>query len=348
MADIRDKFQRLLESTYIPIVGEKAEIETKLNDFLNIAFQFIPDQLYRYRKCHDHSIESFQNGTIYVCRAEQFSDKYDSRVYVDRQRINREMKTYMRDVLSGVVKEIKKKNSNLKQEKASKVCYWMECGLSDEEIVDKIIAENYDSFIKSTEEDMKAREWRFRGNKNAAKLGCFTESVQSKFMWDHYAGGYTGFALEYNMKELLLKFIGKGPLFVFPVIYTDMLPDVTDDEANDYIIEKSQKEGWMKCWAPLDHLFITNVMHSFKPYLYKDREEYSHEREWRMIYYDKESEEESALIPDLDCLKAIYYGPDISSDNKSKLHEIAVKRGIAEYDVAFDLESRNYSLKINK
>lgn len=348
MTDIRDKFQRLLESTYIPIVGDNTEFGIKLDNFFNTAFQFIPDKLYRYRKCDSYSIDSFQNGTIYVCRAEQFSDKYDSRVYVDRQRINREMKTYMKDALSGVVKEIKKGNTNIVQEKASKVCYWMECGLSDKEVVDKIIAENYESFIKETEDDMKTREWRFRGYKNAAKLGCFTESVKSKFMWDHYAGGYTGFALEYNMKELLRKFIGKGPLFVFPVIYTDKMPDVTDDEAIAYYIEESQKEGWMKSWSPLYQTIPINAMHSFKPYLYKDKEEYSHEREWRMIYYDKEREEESALIPDLDCLKAIYYGPDISSENKSKLHKIAVKRGIAEYDVAFDLESRNYSLKINK
>ena len=103
----------------------------------------------------------------------------------------------------------------------------------------------------------------------------------------------------------------------------------------------------MKCWAPLYQTIPTNAMHSFKPYLYKDKAEYSHEREWRMIYYNDNNKEEFTLIPDMDCLKAIYYGPDITSYNKRKLHEIAVERNIAEYDVAFDLESRNYNLKIN-
>ena len=50
----------------------------------------------------------------------------------------------------------------------------------------------------------------------------------------------------------------------------------------------------------------------------------------------------------MNCLKAIYYGPDISSENKSKLHEIAKARGIAEYNVAFDLNSRNYNLKLER
>lgn len=347
MADIRDEFQRLLESTYIPTLGDKAEIGKKIDDFFNTAFQFIPDKLYRYRKCDDYSIDSFKKGTIYLCNAKRFSDKYDSRVYVDRERIRREMKTYMKDALSGVVKEIKKENTNIVQEKASKVCYWMACGLSDEEVLDKIIAEDYESVIKETEEDMKAREWRFRSHIKSAKLGCFTESVQSKFMWDHYADGYKGYVLEYNMKKLLYKSIGQGPLFVFPVIYTDKMPDVTNEEAIAYYIEKSQKEGWMKCWTPLYQTIPTNAMHSIKPYLYKDKAEYSHEREWRMIYYNDNIKEEFTLIPDMDCLKAIYYGPDISSENKRKLHEIAVERNIAEYDVAFDLESRNYNLKIN-
>ncbi len=347
MADYREEFQKLLESTYIPLDGDKDKIGTAINDFLNEIFPHIPDKLYRYRNCEGYNIDSFRDRTIYLCNASHFSDKYDSRVFVDRERINREMKEYMKAALTGVIKEIKNKNPNLISEKASKVCYWIECGFSDDEILDKIIAEDYSDYIKKTEDEMKARETRFRSHKVAAKIGCFTESVQSKFMWDHYAGGYSGFALEYNMKELLYKYSSRSSIFVFPVIYSDKMPDVTNDEANVYYGEKYQKEGWMKAWAPLHHLFITNMIHSFTPYLYKDKEEYSHEREWRMIYYDKEKNEDYALIPDLDCLKAIYYGPDITPENKSILHEIAEKRGIAEYDVAFDLESRNYKLKIN-
>ena len=95
----------------------------------------------------------------------------------------------------------------------------------------------------------------------------------------------------------------------------------------------------------LYHAFAPNALHMYKPYLYKDKAEYSHEREWRIIY-NNSREEDYELIPDMDCLKAIYYGPDITPENKNKLHEIAEKRGIKEYDVAFDLESRNYKLKI--
>ena len=35
MADLRDDFQKLLESTYIPSIGNGAKAEEKLKDFLN-------------------------------------------------------------------------------------------------------------------------------------------------------------------------------------------------------------------------------------------------------------------------------------------------------------------------
>ena len=353
MADFRDEFQKLLESTYIPSVGDRDKIEKEFNKFLNTTFQNIPEKLYRYRRCDEYSIGSFKKGTIYVCNANRFTDKYDSRVYVDRDKIVKDLKDSFKNAIQDLLlKAIKKKNPNLIPEKAAKICYLMECGFSDQDIIDKIINEDFADFIKNMEEDMKKREFRFRGNEKTAQIGCFTESVQSKFMWDHYADGYKGFALEYNLKELIYKSLSNpnSYIYVFPVIYTDMMPDVTVDESNAYMREKCLKEKWMSSWAPLYYSVPLNALHMYIPYLYKDRAEYAHEREWRLICYDNDivKTDDFSLIPDLNCLKAIYYGPEISSDNRNKLHHIAQKKGIAEYDVAFDLESRKYDLKVSK
>lgn len=57
MADYIDKFQKLLESTYIPSVGDRAMIEKELNVFLGNVFQHIPEKPYRYRKCDQYSID---------------------------------------------------------------------------------------------------------------------------------------------------------------------------------------------------------------------------------------------------------------------------------------------------
>lgn len=352
MTDFRDEFQRLLESTYIPTVGDRAEIEKKYSDFLNIVFQNIPEKLYRYR-CFDekgNNLDSFKHGTISLCIADRFSDKYDSRVFVDREKILKELKEGFNGAISDLLKNIRQKNPDVKPESAAKICHDMECGLSNQEIIDKMIKGQYADFIQKIEIDMKSREYRFRGSGQTAKIGCFTENVQSKFMWDHYAGGYTGFVLEYNLKELMYKPQSNPDIFtyVFPVIYTDMMPDVTDDESKVYFREKCLKEEWMRSWAPFYHSVPLNALHMFKPYIYKDKAEYAHEREWRMICYDVENKDDYSLIPDMNCLKAIYYGPDISAENREQLHEIAMDKGIAEYDVSLDPDSRAYGLKVTK
>ena len=314
MADFRDEFQKLLESTFIPSVGDREIIENDFNAFLNQALNNIPEHLYRYRKYDDYSFDSFRDGTIYLCNANRFSDKYDSRVYVDRKKVVDEQIEAFKSAIADLLKEIRHKNPNIKAESAARICYYIESGLSDKDIIDTIIKEDYANFIGGNADNMKNRELRFRSNEKTAKIGCFTESVQSKFMWDHYAGGYTGFALEYNLKEFVYKCL---------------------------------KENWMRSWAHLYHSIPLNTLHIFKPYLYKDKSEYAYEREWRMIYYDMENKDDFSLIPDLNCLKAIYYGPEISTENKEKLHEIAKNKEIAEYDVTFDLESRKYNLKVS-
>ena len=65
-----------------------------------------------------------------------------------------------------------------------------------------------------------------------------------------------------------------------------------------------------------------------------------------LIYYNLEDENDYVAIPDVGCLKAIYYGPDISQKDKQELHQIAVEKGLKEYDVDLDTGSRRYDLRV--
>lgn len=53
-----------------------------------------------------------------------------------------------------------------------------------------------------------------------------------------------------------------------------------------------------------------------------------------------------ATIPDLGCLKAIYYGPNMEKRYKKFIRIIAKEKKIAEYDVFVDEYDSNYELKI--
>ena len=65
-----------------------------------------------------------------------------------------------------------------------------------------------------------------------------------------------------------------------------------------------------------------------------------------MLFYNIDDENDYCSIPDNNSLKAIYYGPDISDIDRNKLHKIAQEKGLAEFDVKLDVDSRNYSLNV--
>lgn len=351
MTDIREYYKTLLENTFVSAKGSKETIYNQMVDFLNKVITHMPDKLYRYRKIDEkrRSIESFDKGTISLCKAKCFSDKYDSLIYVDVEKQVAEMEDDLKQNIVRVIKDIKNKNPRIRAEKAARVCYYLEQGMSENEAAEMILKEDYSDYLNETRHALDQRQWRFRDADNTARIACFTESVQSKFMWDTYASGYHGFALEYDLKEYMISCLKKNiPLYVFPVIYTNERPDMTRDESNYYLFTKMQEKGWLKFLEPLKPFLDFNILSPHKPFLYKDKEEYGHEKEWRMLYYSETNSEDFVEISDDGFLNAIYYGTDITDEDYEKLHQIALRKGIKEYKVSIDEDTPKYSLKINE
>lgn len=349
MPDCRDYFKHLLESTYVSSTWNDEQIYKEMMSFLEKVISIIPDKLYRYRRLDNEgrNVKSFEKGTITLCKAKCFSDRYDSLIYVDVEKQLELMKDGFNKGLQDILECIKQKDPLVRAERATKLCCYIEQGMTEQEAIKRVVKEEYGGYLNEVEHDLKQRESRFRDSERTARIACFTESVQSKFMWDTYAGGYRGFTLEYNLKELLINCINKNlPAYVFPVIYTDERPDLTTDEANLYIITKAHKQGQVKDLQFFSPFVYSNLLSPHKPFLYKDKEEYGHEKEWRVLYYDEKNREDYVEIPDEGCLKAIYYGMDISDDDYNVLHQIALRKGIKEYRVALDDSSRNYRLKV--
>lgn len=349
MTDYRETFKSLLENTFISRKGGDEYIIRETLSFLEKVLSFMPDSLFRYRSINEYTIPSFKKGTISLCKANCFSDKYDSMVFIDAEKQAEEMKEALKDGIKKVLKDVKEKNPLLRTEKASQVCYLLEQGMTEKDVVDKVLKEQYSDFIEEIKRDLRQREWRFRDSQRSARIACFTECIQSKYMWDTYAGGYRGFALEYDLKEYLITCINQDrPTYIFPVIYTDQRPDMTTDEANYSLFTKAQEEGWLHLLRPLLPFIDVNMLSPHKPYLYKDNEEYAHEKEWRMLFYSKTDCDDHVDIPDDGCLKSIYYGMDITEEDYERLHKIALDKGIKEYKVSIDRHTPKYSLVINE
>ena len=219
MTDIRDYYKTLLETTFISAKGSKETICNQMVNFLNKVISHMPDRLYRYRIIDEkgRSIKSFDNGSISLCKAKYFPDKYDSLIYIDVDKQVAIMEEDLRRQITGVIRNIRKKDPRICAEKASKVCLYLEQGMTEDEVAERILREDFASDLEETRKALSQRQWRFRDSESTARIACFTESVQSKFMWDSYAGGYHGFALEYNLREYLISCINNNrPTYVFP------------------------------------------------------------------------------------------------------------------------------------
>lgn len=120
---------------------------------------------------------------------------------------------------------------------------------------------------------------------------------------------------------------------MFPVIYSDERYD-----ASIYL-----------CWELMRLLGVESknpdILASFKVALHKSRP-WEYEREWRLI----DPTPQDPLNPKSTVINyrpvAIYYGERISEEHLSRLHDIAVSKGIKEYKMSVDETSTAYEMRI--
>ena len=137
MTDFRDEFKLLLEKSFVSGKGTDEEIYKGMMSFLNKVGPNIPERLYRYRKIDEkgYTLKAFGNGTVSVCKPKCFSDKYDSLIFVDTEKQISEMREASKLALRKVLSDIKKHNPRLRAGKVSQICYYMEQGMSDNDII---------------------------------------------------------------------------------------------------------------------------------------------------------------------------------------------------------------------
>ena len=357
-SQFKAEFARIVSSsTFDLYCDETREKFIKLDQFSKAN---IPDELFRFRKCGIEDLISFEQETIPMSVAEKFSDIYDSNIFYDYRNMEERYRRLYSHLIPYFILSVKCNPSMyaivplLEDYFENESTDYFSPEFCKSILEDKIIflgivadlARYINSLIVNPRTDQ------------SKKIACFTEDIKSKFMWDSYADGYKGFALKYDLKKMQnSKAAQENVTCLFPVIYSSRKYDATeylDRKCLNNLLEMIRKNeecmNWMEAHKiELPSQLLTDHFSSIKQYLYKDKKEYAHEKEWRLIKFDKPNNgRDFVSIPAHGYLKAIYYGPDISADNKEKLHEIAMNKGIAEYDVSLDIDSRSYDLKVSE
>lgn len=346
-------FEELLASTKLSseLGNEEYSIAwEKINDLLRPN---IPQQLFRFRTCNTDSLIAFQKGKISTCVPRVFKDKYDSLVYVDKKGLEGKIREFMNlDILRGALDN--EEICNFAEVMVGKdfIAQMKEAvSLYDREEWTENIVSLSDGFINHALLMIDSNVDYVRSD-SFSRIACFTEDIKSLCMWDTYADGYRGFALEYDFRDFhkrgcwacsdscACQHEGRNFSHLFPIIYTDKRYDASDNVVSLVVRNLLSAMGIDKC-PPIDQLYW------YKPYLYKNAKSYAHEREWRLISHcPARGTSEYANISDWGTMKAIYYGPDIEKRYKDFLHEVAKQKQLQEYEVHIDPYSIDFEPKI--
>lgn len=330
----RKDFSKILDSIIIPEGCSTDFLNASVRPLSSAILQMMPERLFRYRCCSDRNIEAFEKDKIYAVTANNFNDPYDTLVRYDIEK----MKEIFRNVLTK--DNLQKMREELEHggDIPESVKHYFPTDFIEQAKLNifKISNNSYleNALMGKIENFMEQMSIYYQlvaeMNKRYTTISCFSETIHSVTMWSHYADYHKGFALEYNLKSMLSK--GIPNVGVFPVIYDEERYDATSYTT------------WM--YIKLLGINIPNPdMFSHIKYALHKSKQWKYEQEWRLIDCSTRGniiQDEFTVIK----LKpiAIYYGQNITKENKDLLHQIALQKEIKEYNMYIDVSSPKYEM----
>lgn len=329
---LRSEFAKLLESITIPEGVESEDTKSSILSISKALMSMLPQKLYRYRSCSTLNLDAFDRDLVYAVTADKFNDPYDTLVYYNLDNIQEQMKVCCtEEFLEKFKQTLKSKNFDFPPNVIQFFGRKNLDSLRDQVIscngidpltltVFRIAMESKLNEILSTMGDTL---------KIVSTIACLSESIDSVIMWSHYAQNHEGFALEYDLRHLLVQ--KEMNCCIFPVIY-----DNNRFDANSFI------QWYVAKGLGLDVTNLDSLSH-IKMAIHKSTQ-WEYENEWRIIHSEIQPDARSRATSLKIVPKAIYYGERILSINKKILHYIAQEKGIAEYDMYIDCDSLKYEM----
>lgn len=159
-----------------------------------------------------------------------------------------------------------------------------------------------------------------------AYLKCFTEDYKNNLMWAHYADGYRGICIKYDITKLEDDKILKN---IFPVSYSKERNIYASIES---LIDYFEGEKELRATDDAKGIFLQKAKH------------WSYEKEWRMCFMNDEYESGKKYIKvPFECVSAVYMGPRISQENENK-----VIKKIKEYEKKYNRTIKIYKMYLDE
>ena len=349
----RSEFIEMLNKTEVP---SSASIDEQIKAYGNLQEtikKHIPQKLFRYRSCNERSISAFDKDEIWVSSADCMNDGYDTRVFIDMEKINQWKEELVKTIPDlSFFDEVVRAQPDMQ---AIIQPFLNSLNAAPPEEYKKLV----DQAIEKLKNDISYFSERIANSiQSTMKIGCFSEKIMSPYMWGLYADNESGFALEYDFydtQSVEPKAYGTSRnSYIYPVIYSDKryelpLPYaqflIRYSSINTLLITKGVYYSNPQLATFLSNVVCPDVTVPTKAALYKSKE-WEKEEEWRLFCTSNDDQGFQTSKHGV-CIKkptGLYLGRRISPINEKILRSIASEKGIPVYKMELNERVATYEL----
>jgi hypothetical protein len=291
----------------VATLSDVTEVAVSLEKAHLVKQSHQPDRVYRFRSVSPYALENLRTDTVWLSRPLVYNDPYDCGLtisYVDLARVTAKVsfdklakQNGIDRLLSAAELEDAKSDPDPMTAVVRNLLSKHSSFPGDHEKIIERIVENVSGLPQPQFEQIRSRI------QESLRICSFSERRDSIIMWSHYAERHEGFCLEYETS------CANDPtrLFLFPVIYSDVLFDATR-----YVIAAIDEA------MPVNHLFPMLAA------LYK-AEDWSYEREWRLVVPARLSGDCNWAMPRP---TRVFLGAKIKPDARELILSVAHDKGI--------------------
>ncbi len=336
-------YMKMIRSIVVPEIlseEEKGKQYQPLVDYLNAK---TPDKLYRFRSCKERAIHEFDQDILGFAPAFEMNDDFDGLLYFDKNLIKAQL--YNTVTPENIIKLLDLYSQGHIPAELKKY------------LPEPIIRQGIETFSHANPDELRSFIDQFIAfitvscDQRAAflsqltqsqKIACLSRDVESAAMWGYYANNSTGFALSYDLRG-----ISFAEHCLVPVIYGEKRLEAT--EFATWLLQQQILQCYLfqhvalALYPQLQHAIpCPDLFMSSKALIHKSSK-WRHEKEWRLIYYEKAGQNEK--YPHV--IKkptAVYLGRHISAINEKVLRQIAAEKGIPVYKMTVRENKPTYKL----
>ncbi|MGI6787253.1 MAG: DUF2971 domain-containing protein [Acholeplasmataceae bacterium] len=290
-----------------------------------------PKTLYKYRKFDEYTVDMLKTGYIYFSPANKLDDPSECSVEISEnlknENIEKEAEVIL-DFIQSLIKPYSNNYLDIDWLSFFKDGIWDKTPMFntaknyfseiDQNVLEKVIEviDIPNKLDETTISNFKDAMYKLINAPELTGICSLTELNNSNEMWNNYAANNTGYCIEYDVEEFLIK---------NPKYKKDLFKVVYNDYRDNNPIEIILKEFYFRLFILFGISKGTyDLEDAIGKIFYTKSVSWSYQREWRFI---GEPNDNTLCLP----IKAVYIGKNMTEEDKNVILDISKQCGFNVY-----------------